>query len=240
MKQLAVSQLQIIKRNKSTATTNMKKVKLDHRYTDNHRGKQRSRSIAAFLSTMIKLENITILVLIVLAHQIHGIHSQGKKPFQYYWPRKCRRQIETVFVIKKNNNKLSHFVGLHWKCEMPTFVVWLLISQPERICWHILQWAESCRFINSNQHIRITQWTTCRFLAHDFVNETTPSTQAQKKNLLVQSLHLILNAKLPLHIHFVSDSARHVVRFKCLFDAQAHACVARRCTQQPMVSPISF
>lgn len=83
MKQLAVSQLHIIKRTKSTATTaNMKKVKLDHRYADNHRAKQRSRPIAAFLSTMFKLENITILVLIVLAHQIHGIYSQGKKePF---------------------------------------------------------------------------------------------------------------------------------------------------------------
>lgn len=58
----------------------MKKVKLDYRYSVDHRGKQRSRSIASFLKTMFKLENITILVLIVLAHQIHGIYSQGKNP----------------------------------------------------------------------------------------------------------------------------------------------------------------
>lgn len=57
----------------------MKKVKLDYRqHSDDHRGKQRSRPIAAFLKTMFKLENVTILVLIVLAHQIHGIYSQGK------------------------------------------------------------------------------------------------------------------------------------------------------------------
>lgn len=56
----------------------MKKVKLDYRYTDDHRGKQPSRPIAAILKTMFKLENVTILVLLVLAHQIHGISSQGK------------------------------------------------------------------------------------------------------------------------------------------------------------------
>lgn len=59
----------------------MKKVKLDYQYTDYQRGKQRSRSIATYLQTMFKLENIMILVLIVLAHQIHGIYSQGKFEF---------------------------------------------------------------------------------------------------------------------------------------------------------------
>lgn len=56
----------------------MKKVKLDYRHTDDHRWKQRSRPIAMFLKTMFKLEIITILVIIVLANQIHGIYSQGK------------------------------------------------------------------------------------------------------------------------------------------------------------------
>ena len=68
----------------------MKKVKLDHRQSDhrnnNHRGKQQlqqqqptqQRPMIGCFKTMLKLENITILVLIVLAHQIHGIHSQGK------------------------------------------------------------------------------------------------------------------------------------------------------------------
>lgn len=58
----------------------MKKVKLDYnrQHSDDHREKQRSRPIAAHPNTMFKLENVTILVLIVLAHQIHGIYSQGK------------------------------------------------------------------------------------------------------------------------------------------------------------------
>ena len=58
----------------------MKKVKLEYnrQHSDDHRGKQRSRPIAALFNTMFKLENVTILVLIVLAHQIHGIYSQGK------------------------------------------------------------------------------------------------------------------------------------------------------------------
>lgn len=56
----------------------MKKVKLNHRQMDDRRGKQRSHSIATFLQTMLKLENITVLVLIVLVHQIHGINSQSK------------------------------------------------------------------------------------------------------------------------------------------------------------------
>lgn len=117
MKQLAVSQLHIIKRTKSTATTaNMKKVKLDHRYADNHRAKQRSRPIAAFLSTMFKLENITILVLIVLAHQIHGIYSQGKKePFFYFMSRKCYKSNVVT--------KLAHIVGL--RCKMTKQTIWL-------------------------------------------------------------------------------------------------------------------
>lgn len=50
----------------------MKKVKLC-------RGKHRSRSIAAFFNAMFKSENITVLILIVLAHQTHGIYAQGKK-----------------------------------------------------------------------------------------------------------------------------------------------------------------
>lgn len=57
----------------------MKKVKLDYRHSGDHRWKQlQSRSIIVFLKTMLKLENITFLVLIVLAHQIQGIYSQGK------------------------------------------------------------------------------------------------------------------------------------------------------------------
>lgn len=57
----------------------MKKVKLDYRHCVDHRWKQlQSRSFTVFLKTMLKLENITILVLIVLAHQINGIYSQGK------------------------------------------------------------------------------------------------------------------------------------------------------------------
>lgn len=63
----------------------MKKVKLDYRHTDNQRGKQRSRSIATFPPTMFKLENTWILVLIVLAHQIHGIYSQGKAHFMHFY-----------------------------------------------------------------------------------------------------------------------------------------------------------
>lgn len=57
----------------------MKKVKLDYRQSG-HRGRQQ-RSIIEYFKTMLKLENIMILVLIVLAHQIHGIHSQGKHRF---------------------------------------------------------------------------------------------------------------------------------------------------------------
>lgn len=68
----------------------MKKVKFDdrqsgHRNNNNQRGNQQLQSqhhqrptIGCF-KTMLKLENIMILVLIVLAHQIHGIHSQGKQ-----------------------------------------------------------------------------------------------------------------------------------------------------------------
>lgn len=63
----------------------MKKVKLDYQYMDYQRGKQRSRSIATYLQTMFKLENIMILVLIVLAHQIHGIYSQGKAHFMHFY-----------------------------------------------------------------------------------------------------------------------------------------------------------
>lgn len=63
----------------------MKKVKLDYRQSDHsnniNRGKQlqsQQPPMIGCFKTMLKLENITILVLIVLAHQIHGIHSQGK------------------------------------------------------------------------------------------------------------------------------------------------------------------
>lgn len=72
----------------------MKKVKFDDRRSghrnnnNNRRGKQllllesqsqqQQRPMIGHFKTMLKLENIMILVLIVLAHQIHGIHSQGK------------------------------------------------------------------------------------------------------------------------------------------------------------------
>lgn len=63
----------------------MKKVKLDYRQSDHsnniNRGMQlqsQQPPMIGCFKTMLKLENITILVLIVLAHQIHGIHSQGK------------------------------------------------------------------------------------------------------------------------------------------------------------------
>lgn len=70
--------------------TAMEKVKLDywqsgHRNykNKNQRGKQlqsqQHRTLVTYFKTMFKLENITILVLILLAHQIHGIHSQGKQ-----------------------------------------------------------------------------------------------------------------------------------------------------------------
>lgn len=63
----------------------MKKVKFDDRQSGhrnnnnkNRRGNQLLRPMIGRFKTMLKLENIMILVLIVLAHQIHGIHSQGK------------------------------------------------------------------------------------------------------------------------------------------------------------------
>lgn len=71
----------------------MKKVKLDYRQSghrnNNHRGKHlqsQHRSSVKCFKTMLKLENITILVLIVLAHQIHGIHSQGKQRYSDFFP----------------------------------------------------------------------------------------------------------------------------------------------------------
>lgn len=60
----------------------IKKVKLDYRH-DDHRWKHRATSIASnaaptLLNKLCKIENITILVLLVLAQQINGIYSHGK------------------------------------------------------------------------------------------------------------------------------------------------------------------
>lgn len=54
----------------------MKKVKLDYRQIYEHRLKR--RSFAIHLNKMFKLENWAILLILVLAHEIQGIYSQGK------------------------------------------------------------------------------------------------------------------------------------------------------------------
>lgn len=118
----------------------MKKVKLDYRHTD-----KRSRTIATSLKTMFKIETVTILVLVVLAHQIHGIYSQGKREFRLKHRTNARR-IE----CKWGRRSLCHLLLCDFVTQRKNVCV---ASQARPICWHILQ-------RRSNVQFRITQWTT--------------------------------------------------------------------------------
>lgn len=61
----------------------MKQIKLDNRQMNSKNSSIR-RLYAFNLNKMFKIENWTILLLLVLAHEIQGIYSQGKKNFHSF------------------------------------------------------------------------------------------------------------------------------------------------------------
>lgn len=69
-----------VKDTKRKRIMKMKQIKLDYRQIDAKNSLKR-RLCAFNLNKMFKIENWTILLFLVLAHEIQGTYSQGKKNF---------------------------------------------------------------------------------------------------------------------------------------------------------------